>query len=310
MSSGFMHGGGHHGGGHHGGHHHSSHTSHGDGSSVLSHSGANTPGHHSILAQLLGINQHHHIMHAQSTNPHGLPLGVLPGFRFGLLLEGVKLSPGFLYFILFSFLIGYLFFIHWLRHHDPLAKQVIQIHNQASINPLDSSIVSGIQEAYPIKNQSGGTTIYTPGSDAVGQIASPVFNLTHNHKAQTQSFGNQAFNFNRPSSRLNSYTNQPALSQPNPAFGQPEVTPSTTQATFQYHSKNNIDSFPGHAFNSDGNAYGTTDHSLQPSQNPLMINNSIENQFNFRNNNNNSLYARQNTVYNPNFTKYQSIVNR
>ncbi len=227
-----MHGGQHHGGGHHGGHH-------------GGHSGAATPGHHSIIAQLLGIHNHHHILHAQSGNPHGLPMGVLPGIRLGLLLEGITLSPGFLFFVLFSGLIGYLFFIHWLSRHDPLAARVMQSHGQSMVNPLDSSIVKGTLDAYPIKTNPNGSYVYVPGTNLPSKfIVSPGFNFNSPNHPTAQNFGQEAFRF------------------------------------------------------------------VKPTQNPLMIGNSISNEFNFKTNDHNSIYYRQNAKVLPNSARFKAIVSR
>ena len=99
MSSGFLHSGQHHSG--HFSHHHG-----GDGLSVNTHHSVNHTGQHtSFLQQLLGLHNHHHILHAHAQHNGGVPLGVLPGYKLGLLFEGIKISVGFWYFLLYAFFV-------------------------------------------------------------------------------------------------------------------------------------------------------------------------------------------------------------
>jgi len=169
-------------GGHdHGGHGHS-HWGHGDGSALgqtPSHGHNNNGG---FLANLFGdgqdhgghahgghsahANHHHHHAGELSTNPQGSIswTSAFAGLKFSDLLQGITVTPNMMFLFLFMGFTAWLGVVYWVRHHEPLASQVLGTRSaQAPTGQADRMLVEGIRQALPIRTNPSAGMIYVPG---------------------------------------------------------------------------------------------------------------------------------------------------
>ena len=90
---------------------------------------------------------------------------VLKGIKITDLFQGIKITPNFLFLCLFMGFFFWLFVIYWVRHHEPLANQVL---GTPKVDPqraaIDMKLVAGVKQAFPVQTSSTTGEIYVPGS--------------------------------------------------------------------------------------------------------------------------------------------------
>lgn len=165
MSGVFMDGGSHDGGGHeHGGHDHGGHDH--------SHHGAK----HNFISHLLGLDKEAHMHeHGGHEQGQGQPpsqssiwTSALQGIKLTDALRGIQVTPNFLWLMLFLGFFGWLFVVYWIRHHEPLANQVLGTGTaHSSTGHDDRRMIAGIREAYPLRTAGNTGTVYVPNAPPV-----------------------------------------------------------------------------------------------------------------------------------------------
>jgi hypothetical protein len=79
------------------------------------------------------------------------------------LLQGIKITPNFLFLLLFAGLVGWLFIIYWIRHNEPFANSVLGTHYApAPTAHVDRQLVAGTKEALPFRTSQTTGDIYVP----------------------------------------------------------------------------------------------------------------------------------------------------
>lgn len=229
------HGGGGDGGGFMDGghdHHHHGHQMHGsggDGGNFLNHvlGYNNHNGHHSFLSHLLGLDHDahhgghggdgghgdgghgdhghdHHHHGSEGMNPSQTPIwtSALQGMKLSHALEGVKISINGWFAIFYILCILWLYFIYWLRHHEPLANQVLgRGAAKYETAAADQQIIDNVRDATPIRTSQNQ------------HYYAPMPHQFHDPSAQ-QAIAAARFN--------------PANQVPQPAFGPTSFTPPNT----------------------------------------------------------------------------------
>lgn len=157
VSHGIDHGGHDHGGHDHG--HHGVHHGHGQGG-------------HSLIAQILGLDQqdHAHLAHHGGEGGEGLAPSqsaswnsALQGLKLENLMAGINITPNFLLFMLFASFVGWLGVVYWIRHHEPFANQVLG--SSAAYAPTagqDRILINGARQALPLKTGPKSGMVYCP----------------------------------------------------------------------------------------------------------------------------------------------------
>lgn len=100
----------------------------------------------------------------------------LKGMKPSELLQGVKFTPNALFFLLFFGFFMWLFVIYWVRHHEPLANQVLGTpKGDANKAAVDRRLVAGIKNAFPVQTSPSTGEVYVPGVVVdPSQMASPA----------------------------------------------------------------------------------------------------------------------------------------
>lgn len=114
-----------------------------------------------LISHLLGLD------HEQSTgagaNSH--VIAFFKNIKVGDLFQGVKLTPNFMFFLLFLGFFLWIFVIYWVRHNEPLANQVLGTPKaDLRKSMVDRQLVAGIKNAFPVQTSNSTGEIYVPGS--------------------------------------------------------------------------------------------------------------------------------------------------
>lgn len=167
--------------------HHGVHGGHGgDGANFaqgldMGHQGHGHGG-HNFLSQLLGLNQdhgahgahghgQHGLHHAHEHAAHGGPSqsagwnSALQALKLSDALQGINVTPNFLFLVLFVGFTGWLFVVYWIRHHEPLANTVLGTGAAHSATAeADRRLVAGIKRTLPVRVSKDSGDIYVPGA--------------------------------------------------------------------------------------------------------------------------------------------------
>lgn len=162
-------------GGHdHGGHLHAGHG--GDGASVAQLLGLNDHphGHHGVLGHLFSQDgahghggHHHHHVGQFSTTPQGSISwsSALRSMKLSDALQGIYITPNMLFLFLGLGFALWLYVVYWVRHHEPLANQVLGTSLGRSVAArADRQIVNGVKNAFPVRTGPTTGMIYVPNS--------------------------------------------------------------------------------------------------------------------------------------------------
>lgn len=136
----------------------------------------------SFLSQLLGLNQDHPAQlqaaaQAHLNNPSlngGVqakqgstpPSGWNSAFRRLKLsdaLQGINITPNFMFLVLFVGFTAWLGVVYWVRHHEPLANSVLGTAAAHSATAYDDRrLVAGIKKTLPVRTSHSSGEFYVP----------------------------------------------------------------------------------------------------------------------------------------------------
>lgn len=172
----------------HGSHGHAGHMYHADSASYNQSLGLDQSHHgHSFLSHLLGLDgndqaAHMHSHHHQHTavqvdrTPQGSISwsSALQALRVSNIFHGLQVTPNTLFLLLFVGMGVWLYVVYFVRHHEPLANQVLGTGAaySAAAN-ADRNIVEGIRTAVPIRTGPTTGEIFVPGSTSTS-AATPI----------------------------------------------------------------------------------------------------------------------------------------
>lgn len=112
-----------------------------------------------FMSHLLGLD------HEEGSNAKANQENIFKSIKFTDLLHGIKITPNFLFLCLFMGFFFWLFVIYWIRHHEPLANQVL---GTPKVDPeraaIDMKLVAGVKQAFPVQTSATTGEIYVPGS--------------------------------------------------------------------------------------------------------------------------------------------------
>lgn len=123
----------------------------------------------------------------------------LNGVKVTDALQGIKVTPNFMFLLLFLGFFLWLFVIYWVRHNEPLADAVLgkpKVHAAAAA--ADRQLVNGIKKTFPVQTSARTGEVYVPGvphhepysaQTHPSFVAAPV---THNGYA-LQQYGQPAY---------------------------------------------------------------------------------------------------------------------
>jgi hypothetical protein len=131
-----------------------------------------------FLANLLGLdhNSHNHGSHGQhggggEGQVHHLPSqsagwnSALQAVKLTDALQGINVTPNFLFLLLFAGFTTWLGVVYWIRHHEPLANSVLGTHTAHSATAAaDRRIIDGTKNACSFRTTTHSGEIYLPGS--------------------------------------------------------------------------------------------------------------------------------------------------
>jgi hypothetical protein len=128
-------------------------------------------GAHSSLSQALGLDQNGHGhaggMHGGADGAPSQSSGwnsALQSVTLSDALQGLYITPNQLHLLLFLGFIGWLFVIYWIRHHEPLANDVLGMRAvSAQMTAQDRQLLAGTKYAFPESTNSETGDIYVPG---------------------------------------------------------------------------------------------------------------------------------------------------
>lgn len=233
--SGFMDGGHDHGGhdhGHdHGGHDHAHHDHGHDRGHGNQHGHSHGGEKHNFISHLLGLDGEAHEGGGEGAAEAGGQEGQNPSqtaiwnnvvHSMGSIFKGVRITGNFLFLCLFIGFFSWLFVLYWIRHHEPLANQVLGTGAaQSATAHADRRIIRGAREAMPLKTSDNFGQFYVPNSPPAGAAPMPLYGqpayIAESGAAAPSQFG---------SPYVAPVGGAPGPAPAHPAFGNP-VQPST-----------------------------------------------------------------------------------
>jgi hypothetical protein len=95
-------------------------------------------------------------------------------------IDGLRINMGIRFAILFIAFAGWLYVVYWIRHHEPLANQVIGI-NTPTANQ-DRSIIAAMKNSYALKTTSDLASPYVPESPPIDKSVEFTYpSITNNN---------------------------------------------------------------------------------------------------------------------------------
>jgi hypothetical protein len=78
-------------------------------------------------------------------------------------LQGINVTPNFLFLLLFLGFAGWLWVVYWIRHNEPLANSVLGTHTaQSTTTHADRSMLAGIKKTLPVRTSNNMGDYYVP----------------------------------------------------------------------------------------------------------------------------------------------------
>ncbi len=118
-----------------------------------------------FLAHLLGLDQN---LPNAGTHPtpsrRGFWGSTFQTLKFADLTQGMQISPAFGMLLVFLSFIGWLFVVYFIRHHEPMADQVLGKAPPADSVYADRNLMNQVRHAMPFANFSSAT-VYEPLPD-------------------------------------------------------------------------------------------------------------------------------------------------
>lgn len=133
--------------------------------------------HHGFLSHLLGLDGHDHGHHGHHQLPGGIDqspqssaswTSPLQGLKLEHALQGINVTPNTLFLFLFIGMGIWLYVVYFVRHHEPLANQVLgtgAAHSATAAS--DRHIVAGIRNAVPVRTGPTTGEIYVPNTPVI-----------------------------------------------------------------------------------------------------------------------------------------------
>lgn len=123
------------------------------------HAGKTSP--NKFISHLLGLDQELAPVGKAKSNSFAPSLS---GLKLSDALQGIKLTPNFMFLLLFLGFFAWLFVIYWIRHNEPLADSVL---GKPKVSPhaaaADRALVAGIKKSFPVQTSATTGEIYVPG---------------------------------------------------------------------------------------------------------------------------------------------------
>ncbi|MBI4532359.1 MAG: hypothetical protein HY711_00305 [Candidatus Melainabacteria bacterium] len=159
------------------------------------------------LAQMLGVNDHHHahqgilghLFSQEGGHDHGIhgshsghhhhhtgelsatPQGsvswssAIRSMKLSDALQGINITPNMLFLFLFFGFAVWLYVVYWVRHNEPLANQVLGTATARSPGThVDRQIVNRVRNAFPVRTGPTTGMIYVPNSSADSTFSYPT----------------------------------------------------------------------------------------------------------------------------------------
>lgn len=134
--------------------------------------------HHNFLSHLLGLDHDAHSHHGGHAGAEGLAPSQSTGWNSALqslklsdALQGINVTPNFLFILLFLGFFSWLFVIYWVRHHEPLANSVLGVAAARSATAAeDRRLIAGTKYAFPTRTCPSMGDIYVPGVPEVTSL--------------------------------------------------------------------------------------------------------------------------------------------
>ncbi len=128
---------------------------------------------HKLLSHLLGLDEE-----KQDKPKRWKPS--LQGLKLSDALSGITFSQNFMWFVLFAGFFLWLFVIYWVRHHEPLANQVIgEPKDHAPTAGADRELVAGIKRVLPVRTSDKTGDFFVPYNDHFGTTSAPPAQMTY-----------------------------------------------------------------------------------------------------------------------------------
>jgi hypothetical protein len=103
----------------------------------------------------------------QDKTPQGSPSWSSPlqALKVSDVFQGINVTPNVMFLILFAGFAAWLAVIYWVRHHEPLANQVLGSGGGYSTTAqIDRQLVAGMRYAVPIRTSHSTGAVYVPNS--------------------------------------------------------------------------------------------------------------------------------------------------
>ena len=120
-----------------------------------------------FISHLLGLDHEH----PSSKKGSRAWAPSLSGVKISDALQGIKVTPNFMFLLLFVGFFGWLFVIYWIRHNEPFAESVLgkpRVHSAGAA--ADRLIVAGVKKTFPVRTSSSTGEVYVPGVPSVAEL--------------------------------------------------------------------------------------------------------------------------------------------
>lgn len=99
----------------------------------------------------------------------------IANISWSTLFQGLKVSSGIRFFIVFAAFTGWLYVIYWIRHHEPFSNQVLGIAApQSSTAAADRSLIDGIRKVFPFQTSATyNNLLYAPSPSPPAPVVPP-----------------------------------------------------------------------------------------------------------------------------------------
>lgn len=134
-----------------------------------------------LVSQLLGLDEQ-----GGANGSFGGGSGQIPGssaprrasfagsyakLKFSDVFSGINLSHNFMFLMLFLGFTAWLFVVYWVRHHEPLANDVLGVGAARSrMSEADRRLMAQIKRTLPVRTSSATGDFYVPIPQANGQV--------------------------------------------------------------------------------------------------------------------------------------------
>lgn len=131
---------------------------------------------HGFLSQLLGLENEPRNTTSSSASATSSAAGwttAMQSLKVSDAMQGINVTPNFLFILLFAGLTSWLFVIYWIRHHEPLANSVLGTGAARSATAAaDRRLIGGVKYALPFHTSAttGDFYVPTPGAQPISSM--------------------------------------------------------------------------------------------------------------------------------------------